>query len=977
MVTMNPVDELTEKRKWMLTAYKVKYWAYEILSTQSKSELSKVSGAISSSNIDLNPHQIQASMFALQSPISQGVILADEVGLGKTIEAGLVLSEYFLRGKSQLIIVCPASLRKQWERELEDKFDIPTRIMDRKIYDYFRGEHKDPFNFNGAIICSYNFASSFKTEIHGHNFDLAVIDEAHKLRNLYKGKTKIADNLRDAFYDTKKLLLTATPIQNSLMDIYSLVSFIDENIFGNEYSFMENYLYSEKRHQELKKRLKSVMHRTLRRDVLEYIKYTKREAITVAFDPSSEEIQLYNMISDYIGKKSSYGIQTRFRTLIVLMIRKLMSSSTTAVEGTLEGIKARLQALKGDIHKAYNIEEVIKDNDLLEDYEDEIENTSVKEIAFRTEDIPHIDNEIAYLDMLLDLAKKIKIDGKTKRLLSSLEMGFKKITSNGGLKKVIIFTESQRTMKYLFNYLSKNGYRNKIITFSGTNNSELCNKVYNEYKMKNPLDLSGSKSADMRQALIDKFKNDSEIMIATEAGAEGLNLQFCSMLVNYDLPWNPQRVEQRIGRIHRYGQKHDVVIINFINKSNVADVRLYDILQRKFKLFDGVFGASDEILGTLSDGVDFEKAISEIFDHCRTPAEIEKAFDALQEQLGERKEETIEETKQLVLENFNPTIAEKLHVLKDAVDEYIERAKHIFWELTKEVLKQSEKEIYFNEEKKIFGSHKEQVLDGLYQTTNFAYNFAFELDFSRKDREIQTWDGKRERRSKNLKPMPYNPSTDRGKNVLERALELPTEQCHLVSTGGERKARGRVKMTLYKRLTPEVESHLITTFITDTGEELNINPAEFFDNLQNTGEFKETGFDKIMEHLHEKKIKSVGKKDKRGIESILKDEVEKLNRWAHEEKSSMKYQLKSLENKLVSIKGKYRKEKNFEEKLNIGKDIEKIQKKIKDMQVNVFDKQSSITQKAKQLIGGRKRALKYTYEISDIMDCSFEVVLLK
>ncbi len=960
----------------MLENYKNKYWAYEILGSQSKSELSKVSGAISSSNIDLNPHQIQASIFALQSPISQGVILADEVGLGKTIEAGLVLSEYFLRGKSRLIIVCPASLRKQWERELENKFDIPTRIMDRKIYDYFRGEHKDPFNFSGAIICSYNFASSFKTEIYGQNFDLAVVDEAHKLRNLYKGKTKIADNLREAFYNTKKLLLTATPIQNSLMDIYSLVSFIDENIFGNEYSFMENYLYSGKRHQELKKRLKSVMHRTLRRDVLEYIKYTKREAITVAFDPSSEEIKLYNMISDYIGKKSSYGIQTRFRTLIVLMIRKLMSSSTTAVEGTLEGIKTRLETLKGDIHKAYNIEEVIKDNDLLEDYEDGIESTSLKEMSFSRDDIPHIDNEITYLDNLIGLAKKIKIDGKTKRLLSSLEMGFEKITSNGGLKKVIIFTESQRTMKYLFDYLSKNGYRNKIITFSGTNNSKLCNKVYDEYKMKNPLNLSGSKSADMRQALIDKFKNDYEIMIATEAGAEGLNLQFCSMLVNYDLPWNPQRVEQRIGRVHRYGQKHDVVIINFINKSNVADVRLYDILQRKFKLFDGVFGASDEILGTLSDGVDFEKAISEIFDHCRTPEEIEKAFDALQEQLGERKEQKIEDTKQMVLENFNPTIAEKLHVLKDSVDEYIERAKHIFWELTKEVIKQTEKEIYFNESKKLFGSHKEQVLDRdeVQLTTNFAYNFSFELDFSKKDREIKTWDDKRERRSKNLKPMPYNPSTDRGKRILEKALNLQTEPCHLVSTGGERKARGRIKMNLYKRLTPEIEHHLITTFITNTGEELNINPADFFDNLQSTGDFQKTGFDKIMEHLHKKKIKSIGKKDKRGIESILKDEIEKLNRWAYEEKSSMKHQLKSLENKLVSVKGKYRKEKNFEEKLNLGKEIEKLQKKIKDMQVNVFDKQSNITKKANQLIAGRKRALKYTYEISDIMDCSFEII---
>jgi SNF2 family DNA or RNA helicase len=759
----------------MKNNYTDRYWAYEILATNNTAEIDGISGAVSSSAIDLNPHQIQAAMFALNSPVSQGAILADEVGLGKTIEAGLVLSEYYLRGKQKLIIVCPASLRKQWERELEDKFDIPTRILDRTQYDFFRDQHKNPLDFNGCIICSYNFAADRKTETNNQNFDLVVIDEAHKLRNLYKGKTYIADGLYGAFKNTKKLLLTATPIQNSLMDIYSLVSFIDPTIFVNEFAFQENYPLIEGWHKDLQKRLTPVLHRTLRRDVLEYIHYTNREALTIAFDPTPEEQELYNLISDYIGQKSSYGIRTHFRFLIVLMIRKLMASSTSAVKGTLEGIRARLEIYQKKVQKAFNLANLIADDSLIESYREEFEDEPDILENFGKEDVVGIDEEIKYLDNLIRLAEKIKVDGKTDKLITGLEMGFEKIKENGGVRKAIIFTESQRTMEYLFNYLSKQGFKDKVITFSGTNNSKLCGKIHEEYKDKNPLSLSGVKSTDMRQALIDKFKNDAEIMIATEAGAEGLNLQFCSMLVNYDLPWNPQRVEQRIGRIHRYGQKHDVVIVNFINKTNAADVRLYQILQHKFKLFDGVFGASDEILGSLSDGIDFERSVGEIFQNCRTPKEIEVAFDELQVRLGEQKEQTINETKQLVLENLNPTIAEKLRVIKVSVDKYLERRKDIFWRLTLDLL---DPRMFINHERKVFGEYEDLVFnretDGKY-----GYNFSYGLDFSKKEnRDLML---PNERRAEKLRPQIYNPTTDYGRRMVAHGAQLPTAPAHLIS----------------------------------------------------------------------------------------------------------------------------------------------------------------------------------------------------
>ena len=271
------------------------------------------------------------------------------------------------------------------------------------------------------------------------------------------------------------------------------------------------------------------------------------------------------------------------------------------------------------------------------------------------------------------------------------------------MRKYEDITPNNWTLNYLYDYLSEHGFAGKIVTFNGQNNSPLCNQIYSDFVENHSSDLTGSRPNDMKKALVTAFKENAEIMIATEAAAEGLNLQFCSLLVNYDLPWNPQRVEQRIGRVHRYGQKCDVVIINFINKKNVADTRLYEILQKKFKLFDGVFGASDEILGTLSDGIDFERAVASIFDLCRTTEEINRAFDALQESLGAVREERLEQAKQLVLENLNPTTQEKLQIMKNRVEDYLEHQQQIFWDLTVIMQKKNHPELFINEKEHLFG----------------------------------------------------------------------------------------------------------------------------------------------------------------------------------------------------------------------------------------------------------------------------------
>jgi hypothetical protein len=198
--------------------------------------------------------------------------------------------------------------------------------------------------------------------------------------------------------------------------------------------------------------------------------------------------------------------------------------------------------------------------------------------------------------------------------------------------------------------------------------------------------MTGSRTADMRSALMDYFREQGRIMIATEAGAEGINLQFCSLVVNYDLPWNPQRIEQRIGRCHRYGQKHDVVVVNFLNRKNAADQRVFELLSEKFHLFEGVFGASDEVLGAIESGIDFERRIAAIYQRCRKPNEIQGAFDQLQLELSLEINESMTRIRQKLLEHFDDEVREKLKVCDEASKTYLNRYERLLMQLTRHEL---------------------------------------------------------------------------------------------------------------------------------------------------------------------------------------------------------------------------------------------------------------------------------------------------
>ncbi|HYC30523.1 MAG TPA: DEAD/DEAH box helicase, partial [Chitinophagaceae bacterium] len=420
----------------MTTAYHAKYYAHDLTKIGASTHADRLSTSLFDASVDLNPHQIEAALFAIRSPLSKGVILADEVGLGKTIEAGIVLCQFWAEHKRRLLVICPASLRRQWSIELEEKFNLPSVILESDTFKARKKAEGSPLEHDGIVIISYQFASRFKDELHKVPWQLVIIDEAHKLRNLYKPDNKMGRNIQYALSEYRKVLLTATPLQNSLMELYGLATLIDDRLFGSAESFKAAYVTGTPNVEELKKRLQPFLQRTLRRQVLEYIRYTKREAITQPFTPSKEEQQLYDAVSDFLLEQDTYAIPWAQRKLVVLIIRKLMASSSYALVGTLETIKQRLEDMKQTGKaKPLNIRTVlVAGNDLDSEYVEEEEDAPMpppKTAKGKPIDLKKLQYEIDQIEGFSVLARSIKVESKAKELLKGLDVGFKRMKQLG------------------------------------------------------------------------------------------------------------------------------------------------------------------------------------------------------------------------------------------------------------------------------------------------------------------------------------------------------------------------------------------------------------------------------------------------------------------------------------------------------------------------------------------------------------------
>ena len=687
----------------MSTAFHARYFAYELTRHHRGSG---VGTALFDACVKLHPHQIDAAVFALRNPLSSGTLLADEVGLGKTIEAGLVLCQLWAEKRRRLLIICPASLRKQWSLELQDKFNLPNIVIDSKTKDQI--EQRDR-----VVIMSYNFASRRADDLRAIPFDLVVVDEAHKLRNVFKQTKGMAQNIKTALNGRRKVLLTATPLQNSLLELFGLSSILSDEIFGDLDAFKARYSSTKPDLEGLQSRLQPFCKRTLRADVLEYVPYTARHPMTFRFWATDEEHKLYEAISVYLMREDSLALPEKGRGLIEMVVRKLLASSAPAVAQTLEKMRGRLERLRNGIMNGSTLQPLFDEDDLPDEYDEEFEQILSGEDPPTPEDgidRKKLDEEIADLSRFAQWARGISVDTKSRKLLEALRAGFDRMDemSPPAPRKALIFTESRRTQEYLKNFLDANGYAGRITLFNGSNSDPDSKRTIDRWIEANRETgrASGSRVVDSRTALIEYFRDEATIMLATEAAAEGVNLQFCSLVVNYDLPWNPQRIEQRIGRCHRYGQKHDVVVINFLNERNHADVRVHELLENKFQLFSGLFGASDEVLGTIESGIDFEKRILAIYRNCRTSEAIDAAFQKLQEELRPQIEKGMQNARKTLLDHFDEDVHTRLKDTDTEAKAALDRISNLFWRLSRFMLRELAS---FHDERLSFELHQPPV----------------------------------------------------------------------------------------------------------------------------------------------------------------------------------------------------------------------------------------------------------------------------
>ena len=890
----------------MISSIQLKYYAWDIAHKKSVSDDSRFTGVLSEARVDLNPHQVEAALFAFKSPLSKGAILADEVGLGKTIEAGIILSEMWAENKRKILIVVPASLRNQWNIELMEKFYLPSFILDSNSMDdakslIIRGKQQ-------IFICSYNFAAANAVFLKKRAWDLVVFDEAHKLRNVYKKGNVMANALRDAFKNCKKVLLTATPLQNNLKELYGLISIIDPQFFSGLDTFAEQYntvtTRDAAKYGELKGRISHIIHRTLRKQVEEYVNFTKRTAFVQEYYPSEAEIKLYDSVCNYLMREGTYGMPERQRPLLSLLVRKIMASSSYALAYTLERFIKRLEEYKTTGVMGAALACVSDDfeggNDEYGVYNDDSQSGNC---SFES-----LDNEIEELKGYSKMARAIGEESKAKELLKALDVSFDKIRNLGGQRKALIFTESRRTQEYLYKFLSDNGYNDKIVCFNGTNDSEEAKNIYRLWLMQyeGTNRISGSTVIDKKQAIVDAFRDKSEIMIATEAGAEGINLQFCSLVVNYDMPWNPQRIEQRIGRCHRYGQKNDVVVVNFVNQANYADCRVYELLNDKFSLFNGVFGASDEVLGSMDSGVDFERKLNNIYNTCRTEREIAAAFDELQSELETVIKERIESTRKSLLENFDEEVVNKLRMRQGEDTMRMDSYNKHLWKVAISVLKDAISDIdEANHTFTLNSSLEEGIPTGTYILNKES------------DEYVQLRYGH---------PL--------GQYVVHNAMETIVSDCELVfdldSYYFKSKLLEKYKgesgiASVYRIISSneyDSEEYLIGCAKTDNGEKL---PKDFVFKLLEIGCVDETetkldALDDIFKADYDNQLSENQRIIQERTNQYVDYEINKYEMWADDQLVPLQKEVMELSREHDALRRQIRKEHNATVKLQLKKD---------------------------------------------------------
>lgn len=551
--------------------------------------------AYASSDIEVYPYQIAAAMFALRSPYLKGAVLADEGSLGKTYESLLVISQLYYEGRDRILIVVPTPLLRQWAEILENRFSVPFTIVERDT----PGEN--PFDANAVILTTYDCAVEKAELIERLEWNITVFEEAHRLAKT-DNKTTIA--LKEAVGDAFKLLLTATPMQNSIMDLYGLINFIDTGALGDADEFYKRYFRKPENYGELTATANRYCFRTLRSQVESYVKIPHRIPVTADYPLSAKEVQLAAMVDAYLEKSDKLAYPKMETYDLTLMFKRAISSSPFSLCKLLDSALSRVQE-------------------------------------------PEL-SEMANLASGIDP----KSTGKGRELLKALKTAFAELKKKGANRKAIIFTESLATLGFL-HLLLEDTY--------------------------NVLAFDGSKSSDY--SVIKKFENEAEILITTDVAAEGFNLDFCSFVVNYDLPYNVLTMEQRIMRCHRQGQQNDVLVLNFLSKQNFADVRMLELINKRVTQFDGIMGMSDDVVGNFTDNA--ADGISAAFEIARPKKDIEAEFQATLSAHEEQNIDAVQAAENALFTTFTHDVADKITITPQYIKDRTAEINTKLWELIK------------------------------------------------------------------------------------------------------------------------------------------------------------------------------------------------------------------------------------------------------------------------------------------------------
>lgn len=706
--------------------------------------------------------------------------------------------------------------------------------------------------------------------------------------------------------------------------------------------------------------------------MLQYIPYTNRKAITIHFAQTDREIKLYQGITAFLQQPDTYAIPTSQKSLITLVMRKILASSSYALIATLETIKRRLEKLSDEQPVEENIVDQLVDDESLDDEEMEELGIAMKEEEDKTEDQDggkidkeKIDHEIELLEKFIEDAKVIKVDSKTKKLRDGIERGFAEAEKMGAKKKAVVFTESRRTQQYLKDYLDANGYAGRVVTFNGTNTDQESKKIYENWLEHNRDTgrISGSKSSDKRIAILEHFRDTSDILIATEAAAEGINLQFCSLVINYDLPWNPQRIEQRIGRCHRYGQKYDVVVINFLNERNDVDRQVYDLLVYKFKLFSGVFGASDEVLGSLESGVDFEKEVLRIYRQCRKPQEIQSAFSELQQKMDEQIQSKIKESKQILLEHFDEDVHERLKLHLDQTQDLLDKMELRFWKITEHVL---EKRAEFHCEELSF--YLKEPPGNTIRTGNYH------LISKRKENVESIY--------------LYRMSHPLGEYVLSESRRCNTPYAELVFDISSHPVKISVVESLKRKSGYLIlsklmiksfgqDEYLLFNAFDDTGAVIHPEICEKLFDCGATTQRDVSLPDEIQKRLRDDAqchIDATIDKTMERNNSYYHDECDRLFRWTDDLISSAEKELKDTKNRLRALNRELRQSTSLQEKHDVEVKIRETEKIQRRQRQRIFDVEDEIEEKRDILIDTLKKKMEQKTDTETLFMIRWKVV---